>query len=101
MTRATILPVLESMRITSPLDASPTQTVAATEACFPAFQRAIRSFQSNLTVDQAELLAMLEAVSAALASAAAELRDDVHRFVRSLRPDKPRAESDESERRVR
>ncbi len=48
--------------------------LAATEACFPAFQRAIGSFQANLTIAQPDVLTVLEAVSTALASAAAELR---------------------------
>ena len=45
----------------------------ATEGCFPSFGRAIQTFLDHLEVDQAELLRHLEAFSAALSSAAAEL----------------------------
>ncbi len=49
--------------------------LVATEACFPAFQRAITSFQANLGIEQAQALDVLEAVSAALTAASAALDD--------------------------
>jgi len=49
--------------------------LAATEACLPGFQRAIQSFRANLEVDESRALEVLEAVSAALASATVEIGD--------------------------
>lgn len=50
----------------------------ATEACFPGFGTAIEAFRRQLTVDEAGLLSNLEAASAAIERAGAELagRDD-------------------------
>jgi DNA-binding MarR family transcriptional regulator len=50
--------------------------MVATEACFPGFERAISAFQASLAVDQGDVLEVLEAVSAALASASASLGDE-------------------------
>jgi DNA-binding MarR family transcriptional regulator len=44
-----------------------------TEACFASFSTAIEAFRRNLDVDEAEFLRHLEAASAALSAAAAEL----------------------------
>ena len=49
--------------------------VRVTEACFAAFGVAIEAFRRQLTVDESALLADLEAMSAALARASAELAD--------------------------
>lgn len=49
--------------------------LAATEACFPGFQRAIQSFQAHLEIPQQVLLQALEAASTALDAALAEVRD--------------------------
>src|SRR6478735_8170416 len=45
--------------------------LAATQACFPGFLRAITAFRDNLGVDEASALDVLEAVSTALTAAAA------------------------------
>jgi hypothetical protein len=45
----------------------------ATRDCCPGFSAAIQAFQRNLTVDQAELLRHLQAMSAALEAATEEL----------------------------
>jgi hypothetical protein len=47
--------------------------VRVTEACFASFSTAIEAFRRNLDVDEAEFLRHLEAASAALSAAAAEL----------------------------
>ena len=47
--------------------------VRVTEACFASFGPAIEAFRRHLTVDEATLLSHLEAMSAALGEAAAEL----------------------------
>jgi DNA-binding MarR family transcriptional regulator len=46
-----------------------------TEGCFAAFGVALEAFRRQLTVDESQLLAGLEAMSAALARASAELAD--------------------------
>lgn len=45
----------------------------ATEACFAGFSLAIEAFRRQLTIDEAALLADLEAMSAALTGASSEL----------------------------
>jgi DNA-binding MarR family transcriptional regulator len=50
------------------------EAVALTEACFPAFSRAISAFRSHLG-DEATLLAALETASTALRSAADDVAD--------------------------
>jgi len=47
--------------------------VRVTEACFASFGQAIEAFRNQLSVDEATLLADLEAMSEALGRAAAEL----------------------------
>jgi DNA-binding MarR family transcriptional regulator len=47
--------------------------VRATEACFAGFSAAIQAFRRQLTVDEAVLLANLEATSTAIERASAEL----------------------------
>ncbi len=49
--------------------------VRVTEACFAAFGLAIEAFQRQLSIDESVLLADLEAMSAALAGASAELAE--------------------------
>ena len=49
--------------------------VRVTEACFAAFGVAIEAFRRQLTIDESVLLADLEAMSAALGRASAELAD--------------------------
>lgn len=47
--------------------------LAATEACIPAFERAITTFRRHLSIDEATLLLTLEEVSAALSASLAEV----------------------------
>jgi DNA-binding MarR family transcriptional regulator len=47
--------------------------VRVTEACFSSFGRAIEAFRRQLTVDEKTLLAHMEAMSAALSQATADL----------------------------
>jgi|GEM_PF-6449443 len=49
--------------------------VRVTEGCFAAFGMAIEAFRQRLTIDEAVLLADLEAMSEALAGASAELAE--------------------------
>jgi hypothetical protein len=49
--------------------------VRATEACFASFSVAIEAFRQHLELDETELLANLEAMSAAFDRAAAALSD--------------------------
>jgi DNA-binding MarR family transcriptional regulator len=47
--------------------------VTATQDCFPAFGRAISAFRDHLAVDEQEILRILEAASAAIQAAAADV----------------------------
>ena len=66
--------------------------MAATEACFPAFQDAIMAFRRHLQTDEATGLAVLEEYGAALAHALADLPPaggQAPRLTKSARPPGP------------
>ena len=66
--------------------------MAATEACFPAFQGAIEAFRRHLATDEATGLAVLEEYGAALARALADLPPaggQAPRLTKSARPPGP------------